>query len=292
MVTTASLQAPTTVLTIPVTLALQHCADVVPLTSRCSSALCPGKLLAGSGTSMGPPCSLHWQTTKRLRRAAALEQGRAPLGRAWLLSLACLHERLSEHAASLVDSVSSPWSFASAGLVVSVGDLPSPLFPCPFEDLGHGSLSERAAAGFLGCLGSPWPCVFPRDAAAGPRAQYPGMSRVPKSAWLSGMQGFWVEKAEYQSLVQPGAGEVCAPCRLRVLWSDDMIPKGLWGNQGAARVLELPRAIAQWAGCGTFWDQCMAQLNAPLWLWFVLRGLLVWALQRDRLNQFKPRVVS
>lgn len=54
-VKTASSQAPPAVLTIPVILALHHCVNVVPLYS---SALCPGKLCTGSGTSMGPSCSL------------------------------------------------------------------------------------------------------------------------------------------------------------------------------------------------------------------------------------------
>lgn len=52
---TASLQSPTAVLTIPVILALHHCADVVPL---CSSAPCPGKLCTGSGSSVGLSRSL------------------------------------------------------------------------------------------------------------------------------------------------------------------------------------------------------------------------------------------
>lgn len=50
----------------------------------------------------------------------------------------------------------------------------------------------------------------------------------------------------------------------QALWRGGTIPKGLLRNQVAARVLELPRSIAQWDGQGTFWVQCLAQLVASL----------------------------
>lgn len=125
-----------------------------------------------------------------------------------------LHERLSEYAASPADSVSSPWSFAPAGPVVAAGGLSSPFFPGPSEDLARGSPRGRAAAGLLGCLGSPLAMRDPPGPCCWPQSHAPGKSHVPGPAQLSGMQGFWVEKSCVPSTgAARGRRDACGPCR-------------------------------------------------------------------------------
>lgn len=129
LVKTTSLQAPTALLTIPVTLALHHCADVVP---PCSS---------GGGPSMGLSCSLPSGDNKEALMCFCSSAGMGSPGTALAAfpGSSLLHKQLSERAASLTDSLSSPWSFVPVGPVVAAGDLYSPFFPGPFKDLAHKS---------------------------------------------------------------------------------------------------------------------------------------------------------
>lgn len=177
-----------------------------------------------------------------------------------------LHKRLSEYAASPADSMSSPWSFAPAGPVVAAGDLSSPFFPGPSEDLARGSPRGRGAAGLLGCLGSPLamrdssgPCCWPQSHAPGEPMSLDQHSSVA-------CRGFGWRRAGYQALVQPGAGEmyVVHADKKQVLWSGGTIVQGLLRHEGAARVLELPGSTEQWDGHGTFGEQCLAQPAASL----------------------------
>lgn len=100
--------------------------------------------------------------------------------------------------------------FGPVGPVVAAGDLSFPFFPGPSKDLSYRRPRDRAAAGLLGCLGFPWPCVVSQDTAAGPGHTPQGRAASLDQHSSVACRGFGWRRAGCQALVQPGAGVVHA----------------------------------------------------------------------------------
>lgn len=237
--------------------------------SHCIALYCvPASSALAGAPPWGRHAPSHQQTTKRLRRASALEQGWALLGQAWLPSLAhlCFTSGCLSMLPALQTLCQAPGPLLQWDLwwQQEIFPLPSSLVPLrilPAEAPGAGQQQDCWAA-----WAPPWPCVIPQDPVAGPShtPQVRAMSLDQHSSVAC--RGFGWRRAEYQALVQPGAGEmhVVHADKKQVLWSGGTIAQGLLRNDSTARVLELPGSTEQWDRHGTFGEQCLAQPVASL----------------------------